>query len=582
MSPNHVNAEFDEFATRVPGLDRPILDGSIRYPKGTGLFGIISGDPGSGKSILALQIAFGACCRYIRHDASNPRVHHDVTFFTFEKPEAVVAKLQTFHYFGYPKAETDKVELLGTFLFRVCWRRRCRMMTILKARMFPAAQQRSKSSSSGNRNPKSRPCQSTKNGKTRERHVFRTVPIRLGRHRRTGAIPEKRGRSQRFGSCRIHRSKDSNLRVESSQALHPDETGTNPRHRLLEIKQLNTKQEWTVSGHFHIHQISPQDSNGELRDCIVYLVNIMKARTDQISLPGKGGSDGKQERPCRMICIDGLDLVGLQNLAGALRGQKDDSDSFQFGETTVTDKTNVNDGPNLDSQLSPLVYSEQRKEFYADIRNHLDGFHLLLVLERASSTAPTPFELADQYSVDMFMRLGFIEREHTYIERYLEITKARYQYYCRGRHNFSIKGDQQHEDESNPTEWGIVLYPDLPACYRDLSRNNPLPDRGDNDIKGKFSLGVKSLDDFLQNIKRHVKVGDVNLLVSELGTKSTTIGIHFAMKAVADGECEEASEEASEGAKFDAVIFTADYGREKIESVCTAYGLKGDMKRLLI
>ncbi|MEQ8767741.1 MAG: ATPase domain-containing protein [Planctomycetota bacterium] len=197
---------------------------------------------------------------------------------------------------------------------------------------------------------------------------------------------------------------------------------------------------------------------------------------------------------------------------------------------------------NLSLALSQLD-DRQRRRALVFLRSVLmrQKIHGLFVVESQAGHEPPgrlARGLAEQYSADVLIRLGYRVYDNYFKERYLEILKARNQYYYRGPHHFSIVGvdhEGQRLGARGERRPGIHVYPSVPAQLSMLRDASPgqLPRRG----RDPLSFGIPPIDDAIRGQGGPGLVGNTaSLLVVNHEYTGTVIGLHFLAAAVREGK----------------------------------------------
>ena len=120
--------------------------------------------------------------------------------------------------------------------------------------------------------------------------------------------------------------------------------------------------------------------------------------------------------------------------------------------------------------------------FYKTLRNYCRQHRLRAwfsfeedAAQRRKDETPQIATAAQTYAADAVIRLGSAVQVGDYFrERSLEIVKARDQFYRRGRHHFTIRGEKgsfaSPESVTGDGKKGIVVFPSLPTQLHRLSR----------------------------------------------------------------------------------------------------------------
>jgi len=178
--------------------------------------------------------------------------------------------------------------------------------------------------------------------------------------------------------------------------------------------------------------------------------------------------------------------------------------------------------PPSNDELSLHQLQNENENFFREIRQGClkNKINTFLVFEEAHvkgiDNATLDMSMTAQaYAADITVRLGVESGSTGYRQRFIEILKAKNQFYYRGRHDFSIVsptgGGRQGE---NPDEIGIVIYPSVAtqlSCLPVHHRQRPKD----------LDLGIEPGGRF------QVRPGSTTVLVSDMDLTATKIGLHF-------------------------------------------------------
>ncbi len=136
------------------------------------------------------------------------------------------------------------------------------------------------------------------------------------------------------------------------------------------------------------------------------------------------------------------------------------------------------------------------------------------------------------YAADIVIRLGVTVFETGYRERSLEIVKAKNQSYRRGRHHFSIRGAGYKVATSSRKRFiaGVQIFPSLASKLYDLSRDPSGARVEEHKTKPPYKLGIKEVDDAINHGAPYLSTGTVSVLVSDLDSLSAELALHFALQ----------------------------------------------------
>ncbi len=209
------------------------------------------------------------------------------------------------------------------------------------------------------------------------------------------------------------------------------------------------------------------------------------------------------------------------------------------------------------------------KNFYKLIRQRCieQKLYTFFIFEEPSPNGNDVYKhsvaLTDQaYAADIAIHLTQHSFPNGYSERRLEILKAKNQYYRRGQHHFSIVGPKSDSGTRAGVNYGIVIYESLATQLHKQGRYD-WKDKGKRP-ETEFRLGIDSLDQMIwESLKADhasssdtnttasgqgvrywnrasisegagsggfLKPGSVSVLVADLDSTATEIGLHFALQ----------------------------------------------------
>jgi KaiC/GvpD/RAD55 family RecA-like ATPase len=231
-----------------------------------------------------------------------------------------------------------------------------------------------------------------------------------------------------------------------------------------------------------------------------------------------------------LVCLDNIRTIQNEALLAAMSGLVDNSPR----------------GHQTDSQKNGNFYKELHQ--YCVKRK----LHTFLVMEEdiPEGVDPERYEISyrpEVFAADIVIRLGIRTYSTEYRERFIQIVKAKHQFYYRGKHHFSIvskDGGGRKKEERH----GLVVYPSIPMqlslLQNSKSRQGSGPGEGatsEAQRKGgvfdRLTLGIDSLDGKiadavplkLEGGKGYIRPCTNSVLVCDLDAMATIIGLHFAI-----------------------------------------------------
>lgn len=276
-----------------------------------------------------------------------------------------------------------------------------------------------------------------------------------------------------------------------------------------------------------LHPLMQPRSEPTLHVCRVPLAEEQQGRVlqnvfDTISqrircLKPKDGNDEGTRDPMGniLVCVDNVRTIRNEALLAAM--------SSLAGNPTK-ERT-----PDVDSVN---FYKELHR---ACVEGHV---HTFLVMEEdiPEGVDPARYEISNRpevFAADIVIRLGIRTYSTEYRERFIQIVKAKHQFYFRGKHHFSIvsgHGGGRLQEKRR----GIVVYPSIPMQLSLLKKNE---NRHDGNTQ-RLTLGIPLLD---KKIEEAIPLRDADshgyirpctnsVLVCDLDAMATIIGLHFALK----------------------------------------------------
>jgi KaiC/GvpD/RAD55 family RecA-like ATPase len=187
-------------------------------------------------------------------------------------------------------------------------------------------------------------------------------------------------------------------------------------------------------------------------------------------------------------------------------------------------------------------YSPRDGIFFKKIRNRfierkVSAFFFFEEPEdwKDESTSVEVAKSAQAYAADVVIHLSR-HSEHGYRQRTIEVVKARNQFHLRGRHHFSIVGEQNQDSKTpdHKKQIGVSIYPSLAAKTHELRLNttnetqkaaSDNPDFGSDALNVVLQLGS-------EKPAEHIHQGSSNVLVSDIDDRATSLAMHFALAGV--------------------------------------------------
>jgi len=221
-----------------------------------------------------------------------------------------------------------------------------------------------------------------------------------------------------------------------------------------------------------------------------------------------------------------------------------------------------------------LSDSKTDRKNFREFRNKMvlgkisNGFRIptILSIELPNGENTAERSLIEEYVANVSIRLGCrVFPDIDYKERYLEIIKARHQYFYRGKHHFSIisstggGAEDLREIFTQESRTGIHIYQSLSTRQSKL-RKIGYKDRS-YASKDVIEFGIKGFVNlFNAPDKGKLLKGSITSLVAEHETYESVIGLHFlaqGMKNISDDEC--------------VLLLSLDEDENAIKIMCNAY-----------
>lgn len=257
-----------------------------------------------------------------------------------------------------------------------------------------------------------------------------------------------------------------------------------------------------------------------------------------------------------LLCIDNVNAIDESALASVISGE------WQHNRDSRED---VVSGVQSGSPGRDALFCRRLREYCA--RHRINTF---FVFEEAphgthDTNASTLSMTPEAYAADVVMWLGGHTHATGYRQRFIEIIKAKNQFYHRGRHHCSVvsrdsekpgglRGGGDRPSEIVP-EVGLVVYPSVAAQLSWLqgdrkAQQGRAPKTGASaknvPQRAKRRVGIDSLDRIIEDRlwqdagqqaprqripEGYILEGSSSVLVSDLDIKATEIGLHFALKS---------------------------------------------------
>ena len=198
---------------------------------------------------------------------------------------------------------------------------------------------------------------------------------------------------------------------------------------------------------------------------------------------------------------------------------------------------------NRNQSIRDLRSDRGRREFCKLLREYCHRHRLRSWFSFEENSAQSTLDegsristAAETYAADGVIRLGATVLDGNFLERSLEIVKARDQFYRRGRHHFAIRGFTRGgfggpSATPDRTKTGIIVFPSLPTQLHRLSREVAL--RGKTEPKQRCVLGIENIDkevrlaNMLDESDGYLSPGTVTVLVADLDSVGTDLALHF-------------------------------------------------------
>lgn len=252
--------------------------------------------------------------------------------------------------------------------------------------------------------------------------------------------------------------------------------GTGKTHLALElsVRMLARAESGTLHAYYSLDQ-TPAEIHGKLHEDFEYygqgggwqrLEGVLRGSNYQALLHGFTGDPEAQ----RYLLLASMRNAGrapsLAEGTGLLERLEEDIRSFSADHPTLGDAIR----PALitvdNVSLTSAGRSTGLRHELSRIRQRLAELKLngILVIETPNEGADETSVSAAEYSADIIVRLGFHRFEEQFKERCIEIAKARYQFYFRGTHHFSIVGRSgKLRGARGQRPPGLHIYPSIPT-----------------------------------------------------------------------------------------------------------------------
>jgi len=313
-------------------------------------------------------------------------------------------------------------------------------------------------------------------------------------------------------------STSQNLPFHITESLDDFETsGSRPSLRLLKLDLDTDKQKETLAEAF----------------------KVVSCYADKIRQGQSGPGAGPEARETMLVCVDNADIIDHQALAESLVAPEPSAGFIGLHHMPPPDTSPTGTTP----PPSPGETVSNRGT-YRKLRDSCSqsGVHTLFIFEEEvppnwRSEVPEISASAEIYAADLAIRLGVRTYPIGYRERYLEIVKAKNQFYYRGMHHFSIVDrDQGDRAELKPEDRrvGLIVYPSLSTQLSRLRDEAKKPKPDSEASHAHLGLGIESLDKEVcailhrSSTDRYIRRGSTSVLVSDLDVKASEIALHFA------------------------------------------------------
>ena len=250
-----------------------------------------------------------------------------------------------------------------------------------------------------------------------------------------------------------------------------------------------------------------------------------------------------KKKPQILLCLDNANAISDVALRAGF---------FQSGQRS----NNLNVTPSND-ELHALSLADDN--FYNRLRRVCSEkrFHLFLMEEednppmsdafpdRLRHVASSSLVVRQAYAADIVVRLGTRQFSTGYKERFIEILKARNNYFYRGKHHFSIVSDQggnrvntdvMPSSRDKQPDYGLVIFPSVSTQLAWLAQKSKTSNPPWKLPTEPLSIGIELLDEEIRSTlstggKGYLRPGSSSVLVADLDSKATEIAIHFAAEA---------------------------------------------------
>ncbi|KPL24646.1 MAG: hypothetical protein AMJ75_03330 [Phycisphaerae bacterium SM1_79] len=259
-----------------------------------------------------------------------------------------------------------------------------------------------------------------------------------------------------------------------------------------------------------------------------------------------------------LLCIDSVNTIDEEVLMDAMMLEQHNADSSAAPEVEGRSSATMQTSIDRSTRSSDPTFYRRLREHCSKLRVHTFLIFEERYSERLDSEKSDISTTPEAYAADIVLRLGVHTYESSYRQRFIEIVKAKNQFYYRGRHHFSIVSEQEDGgggDRPPINEVGLVIYPSVAAqlaWLRDEERKEKEElGNGTKQRPAQYQqLGIESLDqriaNFIQPIREkgasqqdskvatsangYIVQGSSSVLVSDLDVKATEIGLHFAFR----------------------------------------------------
>jgi RecA/RadA recombinase len=519
-----MKTKLSRIPTGIKSLDELLIPGGpgnkepgIVYHQEIGLFGVIFGAAGSGKSVLSLQL----CCKFVKQGTTD-EPHHAV-YVTQEPFEVVEAKIyEHFQFLDKAKRETHNLQKERELPLK--WKTKgLSTLTVINLPLDPQ-RQRAK--------------------------LEYLLPILK---REFSGCPEFSAFDFQNLALFVNKLQASELKGKVSELLKA-------KLRIAPGTPLPEGQE------------EPSEP-GSLQNALIIILNQLCSepsfyqeelfkgvilRSETHALLDRNPKNGAQLRRLNRLLLEDAYpkeiikslskrqlLFCLDNAETVNHGAypKEVWESHHLPKDASLQQSGDKASPASDDfffkRLRQYCAEQCLNAWFSFEEDRIQGIH-------SEVLAIATTELA--YAADIVIRLGIKVFDNGYRERSLEIVKAKNQPYRRGRHHFTIEGTTNGRFERREDGYGIVIFQSIASQLKVIGRetaSSPQPDykcllgirEVDKDVTWKNAAEEKrklleAQDNKIQGCEPapYLKSGTISVLVSDLDSIASEIALHFSLQ----------------------------------------------------